>query len=115
QFVTSVLAASGAFLLLDMVAAYSVLLGGLICTLPNGYFARKAFQYRGARSTALIVRSFYAGEAGKLVMTAVMFALVFAAVRPLNELAVIVSFIITIIIGLIATAYVNNKSTKQLR
>ena len=113
QFLVSVIAATGAFALLGLVTAYSVFLGGLISTIPNGYFARKAFRYRGARYTPQIVKSFYAGETGKLVMTAVMFALVFAMIRPLNELAVIVSFIITVIAGLIATAWVNSGSANK--
>ena len=107
QFFTSVTAALGSYLLLDVVAAYSVLLGGLISTIPNGYFARKVFQYRGARYSSLIVRSLYAGEVGKLVMTAGMFALVFAGVRPLNELAVILGFMVTVAAGLITTVMVS--------
>jgi ATP synthase protein I len=109
QFLVSVITALGTFALLDTVAAYSVLLGGLVSTVPNGYFARKAFQYSGARNTPHIVKAFYAGQSGKMVMTAVMFALVFAGVKPLNELAVIISFIVTIIAGLFATAYVGLK------
>ena len=97
------------FLLLDGVAAYSILLGGFISIVPNGYFAWKVFRFRGAQNTALIVKSFYAGETGKLIMTGVLFALVFAGIKPLNELAVIVSFILTIIVGLIATAWVSNE------
>ena len=94
------------FLLIDGVASYSILLGGLISIVPNGYFAWKVFRFRGARNTPLIVKSFYAGETGKLIMTGVFFAMVFAGIKPLNELAVIVSF--TIIVGLIATGWVNN-------
>lgn len=106
QFFVSVITALVTLVLLGTVAAYSVLLGGLISTVPNGYFARKAFQYRGARNTSHIVKSFYAGQSGKMALTAVMFALVFAGIKPLNELAVIISFIVTIVAGLVATAYV---------
>lgn len=101
------------FLLLGGVAAYSILLGGFISIVPNSYFAWKVFRFRGAQSTALIVKSFYAGETGKLIMTGVLFALVFAGIKPLNELAVIVSFILTIIVGLIATAWVNNERNRS--
>jgi ATP synthase protein I len=107
QFLICVIAAMVVLLLVDLVAAYSSLLGGFISIVPNGYFAWKAFRFRGARNTPLIVKSFYAGETGKLVMTGVLFALVFAGVRPINELAVILSFIITIIVGLAATAWVS--------
>jgi len=102
-----VVAALVSLLLFDLVAAYSILLGGFISIVPNGYFAWKVFRFRGARNTPLIIKSFYAGETGKLIMTGVLFALVFAGIRPLNELAVIVSFIITIIVGLLATGWIN--------
>jgi ATP synthase protein I len=104
QFFVCVIAALASVVLLDFVAAYSILLGGLVSIVPNSYFAWKAFRYRGARNTPLIVRSFYAGETGKLIMTGVMFAIIFASIKPLNPLAVIVSYIATIIIGLIAAA-----------
>ncbi|PTS82421.1 F0F1 ATP synthase subunit I [Pseudomonas sp. HMWF032] len=77
------------------VAGYSGLCGGLIAWLPNMYFAHKAFRFTGARAAQAIVRSFYAGEAGKLVLTAVLFALTFAGVKPLEPLAVFGVFFLT--------------------
>ncbi len=77
------------------VAGYSGLCGGLIAWLPNLYFAHKAFRFSGARAAQAIVRSFYAGEAGKLVLTAVLFALTFAGVKPLAPLAVFAVFFMT--------------------
>ena len=77
------------------VAGYSGLCGGLIAWLPNLYFAHKAFRFSGARAAQAIVRSFYAGEAGKLVLTAVLFALTFAGVKPLEPLAVFCVFVLT--------------------
>ncbi|MCZ4323812.1 F0F1 ATP synthase subunit I [Pseudomonas anguilliseptica] len=77
------------------VAGYSGLCGGLIAWLPNLYFAHKAFHFSGARAAQAIVRSFYAGEAGKLVLTAVLFALTFAGVKPLEPLAVFGVFFLT--------------------
>ncbi|MHA6491809.1 F0F1 ATP synthase subunit I [Pseudomonas borbori] len=77
------------------VAGYSGLCGGLIAWLPNVYFAHKAFRFSGARAAQAIVRSFYAGEAGKLILTAVLFALTFAGVKPLDALAVFGVFFLT--------------------
>lgn len=74
---------------------YSGLCGGLIAWLPNLYFAHKAFRFSGARAAQAIVRSFYAGEAGKLVLTAVLFALVFAGVKPLDAAALFGVFLLT--------------------
>jgi ATP synthase protein I len=110
QFVATVIAALGAFALLDGVTGYSVFLGGMVSTLPNAYFAIKAFRYSGARQMPQVLKSFYAGESGKMIITAVMFALVFAGVKPLNELAVIISYIFILISGLIATATLGLKS-----
>lgn len=77
------------------ISGYSALCGGLIAWLPNVYFAFKAFRYSGARAAQAIVRSFYAGEAGKLILTAVLFALLFAGVKPLAPLAVFGVFALT--------------------
>lgn len=74
------------------VTAYSALLGGLVCLLPNCYFAYRAFKFQGARAARHIIRSFYAGEAGKLMLTAVLFGLVFSQVSSINALAVFLGF-----------------------
>ena len=73
-------------------AAVGALLGGAIVWLPNCYFAFRAFRHRGARAARLIVRSFYAGAAGKMLLTAGMFTLVFVNVKPLNAPAVFLGF-----------------------
>ena len=76
------------------VHAYSALLGGLICVLPNLYFVRKTFAYSGARAARQIVNAFYKGEAIKLVLTAVLFALVYVYVKPLEPAAMLIAFIL---------------------
>ena len=72
----------------------SALLGGSIAWLPNMYFAFRAFRYRGARAAQKIVRSFYAGAFGKMILTMAMFAIVFIKVKPLGALALFVGFAI---------------------
>lgn len=66
-------------------AASSALLGGLICVIPNICFGRMVFKHRGARAAKQIVSSFYKGEALKMVLTIILFALVFInySVAPL--------------------------------
>lgn len=81
------------------VSGYSGLCGGLIAWLPNLYFAHKAFRFSGARAAQSIVRSFYAGEAGKLILTAVLFALAFVVVKPLEALALFGVFVLTQSVG----------------
>lgn len=95
QMIVLLLAAVVLYVAFGKVAGYSGLFGGLIAWMPNIYLARRAFRYSGARSAQLIVRSFYAGEAGKLILTAVLFALLFAGVKPLNVPAVFGVFVLT--------------------
>lgn len=95
QLVVLVIATVVLWQWLGKVVGYSGLCGGLIAWLPNLYFAHKAFRFSGARAAQAIVRSFYAGEAGKLILTAVLFALTFAGVKPLEALAVFGVFVLT--------------------
>lgn len=99
QLVLLLIAASLLWFSQGLVVGYSGLCGGLIAWLPNLYFAHKAFRFSGARAAQAIVRSFYAGEAGKLILTAVLFALTFAGVKPLEPLAVFGVFLLTQTVG----------------
>ena len=106
QLVLTVLSASLAWLYSD-VAAYSALLGGLTCALPNAYFVWRAFRYSGARSTVQVVQSFYQGESWKFVLTALSFAVIFQRVEPLNVLALFAGFM-TVQLGHVASAKIAN-------
>jgi ATP synthase protein I len=90
-----------AALLTGWISAYSLLIGGLISGVPGTLFARKVFRYRGARSTELIVRELYTGEALKLVLTGAGFALSFIYVKPLNVMALFSGFVLVHITGLL--------------
>ncbi len=81
------------------VAGYSALIGGLIAWLPNLYFAHKAFRFSGARAAREIVRSFYAGEAGKLILTFVLFALAFAGVKPMEAPMLFGAYLLTLMVS----------------
>jgi len=95
QLAVILLAAAALFGWRGTVSGYSGLCGGLIAWLPNLYFAHKAFRFSGARAAQAIVRSFYAGEMGKMILTAVLFALTFAGVKPLDAPAVFGVFLLT--------------------
>ena len=85
------------------IVAYSVLLGGLISALPNAFFASQAFKYQGARNAKNVVKSFMRGEIGKIVMTIALFALSFGLLPTKSELALILGFIATQFIGVVAS------------
>lgn len=99
QLIVLLLAALVSWQWLGSVAGYSALLGGLIAWLPNLYFAHKAFRFSGARAARDIVRSFYAGEAGKLILTFVLFALTFAGVKPLEAPALFGAYLLTLLVS----------------
>lgn len=77
QFLLTASLALLALIFMGAVAAQSVLLGGMVSVVPNAYFAKKLFRHQGARAARQIVNSFYSGEALKLALTFVLFAIVF--------------------------------------
>ena len=87
--------------------AYSALLGGLISALPNSYFALHAFRHRGARNAQKVVKGFIRGELGKILITLVFFALSFTLISRLNELALILGFILTHFVGVVMSGFIS--------
>src|SRR5690554_1949042 len=78
------LQAAVAFVLLAFFAwlygaagAKTAFAGSIISLVPNAIFAVYAFRFGGARSASEVVRSFYAGEAVKMVLTIILFAVAF--------------------------------------
>ncbi len=82
----------------DVTVAYSVLIGGIVQIGPQAYFTRFAFRFAGARQAPQIMRAMYKGESGKLLLTAVLFALTFFFVKPLHLPALFLSYSAMIII-----------------
>lgn len=76
-------------------SAISALLGGIVYIIPNAYFALTLFKYQGARAARQIVNGFYKGEALKIILTIILFTLVFVVYR-VKPLAFFVSYIIVL-------------------
>jgi len=57
----------------------SFVLGGLICISANILMYRRVFAYFGAKSAQQIVKAFYWGQALKMVLTAIAFAVAIKA------------------------------------
>ena len=66
------------------VYTYSALVGGLIATLTNGYFARRIFRPYRAQEPGKLVSSFYGAEFKKLLLTSLMFAGAILWIDPLS-------------------------------
>jgi ATP synthase protein I len=76
QILIIVVMASGFAVTGGWDSSYSAALGGFAAFIPNLYFAIKMQRASGLEARK-IVRSFYAGESGKLLLTAALFALIF--------------------------------------
>ena len=99
QLIVMLVVALVLWLFQGLTAGYSGLLGGLVALIPNSYFAFRVYRYSGARSARAIVGEFYSGEAGKLILTAVLFITVWLAVKPLVVAAVFGGYLAVLAIG----------------
>ncbi len=75
------------------VPAYSALLGGLTCVIPNAFLALRLVVPRRDPGPGALVRAAYIGELGKLALTVLMFGTVFVLVRPLAAWPLFAGFI----------------------
>lgn len=78
---------------MDATAGKSALLGGIAVVIPNGFLAARLLRPSRDESVTAIMRSAWIGEIGKLLLTVLLFAAIFGAVRPLEPLAVFCGFI----------------------
>jgi ATP synthase protein I len=67
---------AGFFLAGGKPYALSAALGGAAAFIPNLYFALRVYRSAGQEARK-IVRSFYAGESGKLLLTGALFFMIF--------------------------------------
>lgn len=76
-------------------AAYSGLIGGMICLLPNTFLALRIIAAGMKREPRALLRGVYAGEAGKMMLSAMLFIVAFTLVRPLAPGWLFAGFIAT--------------------
>ncbi len=84
-------------LLIDTVAAWSSLLGGFACICPGLYAAirlKKAVHAEEASGGGSGLGPVLMGELGRIVLSAVIFIVVFMTVKPLNVLSFFGTFIV---------------------
>ena len=84
--------------------SFSILMGGLISFVPGSYFMIQAFRYMGARSIEKSVTSIFKGEIIKLLLIGIGFGLTFRYVRPIDELAVFIGFLLVHLVGILGAA-----------
>ncbi len=77
--------------------AIPTLLGGLIGVVPNAFLAARLMSPRAGSSAQSLLRAGWLGEVGKIVIAAVMFAAVFATLRPLHPGFLFAGYIATLL------------------
>lgn len=107
-----VLVIAALFLMKSPLAAGSALLGGLIYWLPQGYFTLKVFAGSGRRSKGGSAGILMAGEASKLAITMLLFALVFANLEPLDAPALMIAFAVMVVSHWLAPLAVKSPSSR---
>jgi ATP synthase protein I len=95
QACVSVAVAAVLWVWMGEVAALSALLGGAAVVIPNGFLAARLLQPSRDESAGAMLRAAWIGEIGKLLLTALLFGVVFGVVRPIEPLAVFVGLIAT--------------------
>jgi ATP synthase protein I len=75
------------------VAGMSTLLGGVAVVIPNAFLAARLLQPSRDQSAKAMMRSAWFGEIGKVLLTALVFGVIFGFVRPIEPLAVFAGFI----------------------
>lgn len=76
QFLVALLISAGFALIYGRQQGLSSALGGLAAFVPNAYFALRIFKSSG-KPARKILNAFYAGESGKLILTAALFIMIF--------------------------------------
>jgi ATP synthase protein I len=93
QVCVSVVMAVALWVWVGEVAGVSALLGGATAVIPNGFLAARLLQPSTDQSAKAMMRSAWLGELGKMLLTALLFGVIFGFVRPIQPLAVFASFI----------------------
>jgi ATP synthase protein I len=85
---------TGFYIAVGWPRALSPMLGGLAAFVPNVYLAIRMARTAG-QPARNIVRSFYAGESGKLILTAMLFFMIFQ-IPGIELLALLTGYVTTL-------------------
>jgi len=83
---------SAILLFFDRIVAYSSLIGGLIATLANAWFAIKVFRVKPTVAAETLLTTFYVGEIYKFIFTGAMFIIAFVLIKPISVVALLVTY-----------------------
>ncbi len=92
-------------LFFDRVVAYSSLIGGLIATLANAWFAIKVFRVKPTAAAETLLTTFYVGEIGKFVFTGAMFMIAFVMIKPISVVTLLLTYLFIHIIPAVQNVF----------
>lgn len=95
QVAMTLIVAAGLALWQGRLAAVSALLGGAIAVIPNAFLAGRLLSPWAGASAKALLRAAWLGAIGKLVLTALLFAVVLVTMRPISALGLFGGFIAT--------------------
>jgi ATP synthase protein I len=97
QLAAGLVLATAVWIWLGSDRAVPTLIGGLIGVVPNAFLAARLMSPRAGSSAKSLLAAGWIGEIGKLAIAAVMFAVVFATLRPLHPGFVFAGYIATLL------------------
>jgi len=106
QFAASLMAGAVGWVISGPLAV-SIVAGGLIASLSNGYFAWKVFAKQREVESAQILKTYYGAEVGKIILTVMLFVFVFNTVKPLNVIALMSAYLLITMIPMLASFFIN--------
>ncbi len=97
QFAAGLVLAAIVWIWLGSDRAIPTLLGGLIGVVPNAFLAARVMSPRAGSSAKSLLLAGWIGEAGKLAIAALLFAAVFATLKPLHPEFLFAGYIATLL------------------
>jgi ATP synthase protein I len=85
------------------VAGYSSLLGGIASFVPSAAFARCAYRYSAANSPDKVVKWFMVGEAGKVILTVLIFISCITQIKPLSMPIMFATFLLVLVANMVGS------------
>lgn len=84
QLLITILTAAALFIIFDLTAAFSALVGGLVSVAANAIFAIRLFDDNSSWQAEQLAASLYRGLIGKYFLTIALFVLAVVVIEPLN-------------------------------
>lgn len=111
QFFIGLIIPLGLLIAVGKHQALSAFLGGMTAFIPSVIFAKKFFQFQGARAAKTIVNSFYVGEFLKIMVTAILFSLIFIFYE-VAPLAFFLTYIAVVMLHWITPLIIESKQNR---